>query len=68
MAKIIHIYSSDKEIDKIFDEAVCALNRALELFMMIQHQDSAAKIMVKKTYNCFKIAEECQKGWVPYDS
>lgn len=56
-----------EEIDEIFNEAVCALERALELFMMIEHQDSCAKIMAKKTYTIFKQAEDIQKGWAPDD-
>lgn len=67
MTKIIHIYSSDQEIDEIFEEGVRCLDRALELFTMIAHQDSCAKIIAKKTYKLFKEAEDVQKGWTPDD-
>ena len=65
MTNVVHIYSSDEEIDEVFEEAVRALERALELFMMIGHQDSCAKIMARKTHKVFVDAENVQKGWTP---
>ena len=64
-AKVIHIYSTDKEIDEIFDAAVSTIDRALELFSMIEHQDSGAKLMARNTYKLLKQGEDLQNGWVP---
>lgn len=63
--RVYHIYSSDAEIDEIFNEAVRSLDRALELFTMISHQDSCAKIMAKKTYKLFLDGEKAQQGVTP---
>ncbi len=65
MPKVVHIYQSTDEIDNIFDKAVTALNHAVQFFIMIQHQDSCAKIMAKKTYKILKDAENAQKGCTP---
>ena len=65
MADVIHIYSSLKEIEEIFEEGLQALGRALECFMMIEKQDSGARLMVKNVYGLIRLGESMQDGFVP---
>lgn len=63
MKNVIHIFNSIEEMQEIFDEGVSTLDRALELFMMIEKDDNCARVMVKRVYEVLKLGEDIQEGF-----
>ena len=65
MAQVIHINLSPKEMEDLFEEGLECLDNALNCFMMMQKQDSGARLMVKSIYGLLRLGESMQDGFVP---